>query len=743
MTDSALARLRGNAIGGLTAAVLAVPVCVGFGILALAPLGPQYVQHGVLAGLYGAVCGGFTAALLGGGRGTIIYSPRGIVTFLISTLVAQNIVTAAHAAGIRDADTLMGLVFLMVLASGALQLIYGALKLGILAKYLPAPVLAGFQTAGSILIFVAQIPIMLGLPEGIGLAQLPGEFSLIQPLTILVGLAVCVAMLLMPRFIKSFPSNFGGLLAGVVVFYALALLGLREHLGPLIGAIPWSMPSPKFLFIFHDLLTNPDYHALLPLVLSGAASLSVVGTLDTLLGARIAERRLGERREGNRELVTQGIANMISASFGGISTGINMAASDANQRSGGTTPASVLIFAGVIASGLLLPLIALIPRVVIAAMMIAAAIQLFDRWTLQMAGKLFKDGGKDRDGIITDLSIVAIVATLAIAANIGLAVLMGFVVTLAVFLVRISKSVIRREYSCDMVHSRKTREPRQMALLAERGGKVVVLELEGPVFFGTSDTLSVRLDQLAASGSQCVILDLKRVNEMDSSGARVILAAFDKITGSARHMLLSGAATHAEVATILRDMGVTAALGAGRMFDDADTAIEWAEERLILTAGDDTVGGGEFALARFDVLAGMNGQEIAQLQDRLARKTWASGAVVFNEGDTGRDLYMITQGSASVRINVPGMDDGAPRSMRLVTFAPGTIFGEIALLDDGARSATVEADGELICYVLSHEAFTRLSAEQPAMAIKLLANLGRELGSRLRRANRTIYQLDS
>jgi len=112
--------------------------------------------------------------------------------------------------------------------------------------------------------------------------------------------------------------------------------------------------------------------------------------------------------------------------------------------------------------------------------------------------------------------------------------------------------------------------------------------------------------------------------------------------------------------------------------------------------------------------------------------------VVFQEGDQGRELFLIAKGTASVKLRLAG----GGRVNRLATFSAGTMFGELALLDPGPRSASVEADQELICYVLTEELFERLRKDHPAIAIKLVTNLGRELSRRLRRANRTIYQLE-
>jgi CRP-like cAMP-binding protein len=186
-------------------------------------------------------------------------------------------------------------------------------------------------------------------------------------------------------------------------------------------------------------------------------------------------------------------------------------------------------------------------------------------------------------------------------------------------------------------------------------------------------------------------------------------------------------------------MGVNAALTRNRIFPDIDRAIEWAEEHLILSQLGDMESGVEFPLGKLDVFRNMSDAELAVVKDALERRAYAKGAVIFREGETSDELYTIAKGSASVRLRLSDTD----RETRLITFSPGTVFGEVALLDREARSATVEADEDLVCYVLTRLNFDKLTAAHPAVAIKLLTNLGRELSGRLRRANRTIYQLAS
>lgn len=189
----------------------------------------------------------------------------------------------------------------------------------------------------------------------------------------------------------------------------------------------------------------------------------------------------------------------------------------------------------------------------------------------------------------------------------------------------------------------------------------------------------------------------------------------------------------------MRDTGINAALTDNHLFADADAALEWAEEHVLRSVMGDSDTGKAFPLAGFDLMANMQSRELETIQSVLEPREWPRGSVAFNEGDAGDDLFLIVKGNASVRMHMPGQG----RSMRLVTFSPGTIFGELALLDHEARSAAVQADTDLTCLVLSRDGFLALSSQHPALAIKLMTNLSRELSGRLRRANRTLYQLES
>ena len=727
-----LARLKGDLAGGATSAVLTVPVSMGYGVLALAPLGDQYIPVGILAGLYSAIFIPLAVLLLGD-RHTLMYAPRSVVTFLLASVITGGL------AQVHGPRTLV-LVFLIIFLAGIFQALLGILRLGNLIRYIPAPVMAGFQNAVAVLIFLSQLAPMLGAPRHLRALQLIEHPSLAQPLTCLVGVVTCLVIWLGPRAAPRIPPIVLGLVVGTGAYYGLAALGQREGLGPIIGAIPAALPEPSYLLGFIAVLTSADLRPLLPTVALAAATLAIIASLDALLCAKTVESVTGARVPGNPILWRLGVGNMLTAFFGGIAGGINLSSTFTNFRAGGRTRASVALTVVLLLMTVLFlgPVIGLVPRVVIAATLVVVSIQLLDRWSLQAAGRLLARDFVYWKAVALDLLVVVLVATVTIVYNLVAGVAVGMAVAVLFFLLRMSKSVVRRTYRGDVVRSRRTRDPRLMELLSGEGRKIVSFELEGPIFFGSAEYLAAQVEAALRQETSYVLLDLKRVNELDNTGARVLQQLHGRLAREGKQLVVSHAQDNPLIWSVMKDMGVAAALARDAVFADTDAALEWVEDQLIIGSRSGAALNNEVPLDRLAVLAGLSAAERDLVGRTLGRRVYQRGDIVIKEGETDRSLFMISKGTASVKVTLAGQ----AREKRLASFSPGAVFGEVALLDEEPRSATVTADEELVCYVLDDAHFRALTREHPSIAIKLLTNLSRELSRRLRKANAMISQLE-
>jgi anti-anti-sigma factor len=740
VTHPWLSNIRNDITGGVISAVVAIPLAIGYGMFAFVPLGDAYFAYGVLAGLYAAFIVAMASVALGD-KTTTVYAPRIVTTFFLSAIIVHSLSTS-DAAIIRsgNVELIIAIVFSVVLLGGLFQMLFGLMRIGTLIKYMPHTVMSGFQNAAALLLFLVQIGTVLGYAQHMPIFELANHLAATKPLNVLVALLTFAAMWHAKKFAPKVPPVVSGLAAGTAAYYVLVLAGFAADLGPVMGATPVAHLSPSNLPDFIDLVRDPGVLEVAPAILSGALGLAIIASVDALLCARLLQTSTGTRRDTDRQLVRLGLGNMLSASCGGITSGINIGPSLANRAYGARTPLSVLVNAAVVLLTLiaLLPLIAHLPRVVLSGVILVIAVQHIDPWTIELVKRLFAPDVANRPRVVLELFVIVLVATVSIAMNIVIAVFIGIVVAILFFLLRMSRSVIRRAYRCDGVHSRRTRTPQQAALLTRHGGRILVVELEGALFFGTADSLEQEIEAALQETTSYLILDLKRVTEIDSTGARLILKIHDRLTRNGQHFVIAHLEEHSPLERFLRDMGVTAAVSRGRIFLDTDHAIEWAEDKLIFAEIGDAGTATEFPFSQLDVLAGFAAEDLAIIRTMLQRRSYAKGEVVFREGDSSAELFIIAHGSASVRIR---LDE--EHQTRLITFSPGTVFGEIALLDQEMRSASVLADENLVCYVLTRADFLIVSRQYPFIAIKLLANLARELSSRLRRANRTIYQLAS
>src|SRR5437762_13455070 len=220
---------------------------MGYGILALQPLGDGYVSHGVVAGLVSAIIVLFAGALLGGSAG-LMYTPRSVVTLIMAAVVFEGVVRGpAAVAAHGDVQRTLTLGCFVVVAAGLFQALFGALRLGGLIRYIPSPVMAGFQNAVAVLIILAQVDTMLGFRRHVPVGRLASNLTLIQPLTLAVGLLTFLATWYGPRLTKRVPPVILGLLVGSGAYYALAGLGYAAQLGAGTRPMPEAPPPPQDL----------------------------------------------------------------------------------------------------------------------------------------------------------------------------------------------------------------------------------------------------------------------------------------------------------------------------------------------------------------------------------------------------------------------------------------------------------------------------------------------------------------
>ena len=735
--------LRGDLAGGLVAAVVTIPMSIGFGLLAFAPFGERFLPIGILSGLYGAIFLGLVALVLGA-RTVTVYAPRSLIAFMIGSIALHGF-AEAQAGSLDGAEPyyLAGALLATLSLAGLIQVVFGAARLGALVRFIPSPVMAGFQNAAALLILYSQLHVMLGLPRRLPPAELLAALADAKLVNLLLGAATVAVIWNGVRLSRRLPPALLGLLFGTAAYYVLAAAGLRAQLGPTIGPIPAGGPDGHYFGAIMAFALHPAAPEMAPTIVLSALSLAVVASLDTLISSRIVEGMTGQRTAANRVLRIIGGANLVTSLLGGICGGVSVASSTASHKGGSRTSLSLLvhsvvIFAAVVA---LAPLLGRLPLVVVGAVLVVTAAQLVDRWSLQLVRKVASRQTADWRSTALDLAVILAVAVTAIAGDIVIAVLIGVGVAVVLFVLRMSRSIVRREQYADEVRSRRARDAADSALLAAHGRRILLLELDGPIFFGSAESLAERIDAAPAPGAGYVILDFRRVNDLDSTGARILLQAHERLKAKGAHLLLASADAAPHVDIALRDTGVAAAVGAA--FADSDRALEWAENHLIATLRPGAAAGGEYPFERLDLLAGFSPAEREQFRSLLKRREYAAGEIVFREGAIEDELYIILSGSASVKLEIAAARrNQRGREQRLVTFAAGTAFGEMALLDREARSATVQADAPLVCYVLDRPAYERIEREMHAIAIKLLTNLGSELSARLRQANRMLNQLE-
>jgi SulP family sulfate permease len=466
-----------------------------------------------------------------------------------------------------------------------------------------------------------------------------------------------------------------------------------------------------------------------------AITLSVLLSIDTLKTCVVLDALTRSRHNSNRELIGQGLGNLASGIVGGIPGAGTMGATLVNMSSGAASRLSGVMegVLALIAFLLLGSLIAWVPVAALAAILIVIGVRMIDLHSLSFL--------KSRETIF---DFVVIAAVVAVALFVGLIPASGAGIVLAIFLFireQAGTSILRRKIYCNQSFSKQIRQHREMEILTARGDQAVILELQGSLFFGTTDQLYTLLDAEIKS-RKFIVLDMRRVQTIDVTAVHLLDQIRDMMAEK------NGFIVYAHLPKDLpsgRDMqsyfdqvGLAPYKSAARVFDDIDDAKEWIENRILREFALENEEEQLLELVDIDIFKGRKVETLAALEAMIVKVSYKAGEKVFSCGDKGDEIYIVRRGSVRFMLPLNGS-----QSRHLSTCGRGAIFGELAFLDGAPRSADAIAFSDVDLFVLSRKAFDAFAEEHRKVAAKFFEGLASVLTERLRSVTSELQVLNS
>lgn len=722
--------LKGDVFGGFSAAILTLPMSIGYGILAFAPLGIEFASKAALLGVYSAVLGGIVAGVFGG-TPIQISGPKAPLTLVIGTFVAGTSAKLMHSIPSITPEMIIGLAGVCIMIAGICQLIFGLLGVGNLVKYVPQPVVAGFINGIALLLIVKQIRPILGIEPTVAIIDVFSSPEVINLPVAIVGITTIISIIIAKRYLKKVPSSLVALGIGSAIFYLLKMSIGSNFSGEVIGQFNIGVPSPEVFMLWTLDLGSASYKILLQYLLLTGVILGLLASMDSLLASVVSDNLTGSRHNSRKELIGQGLGNVSCGIFGALPVAGSVPRSLVNYQNGGRTRLS-----GIICSLLMLliiiflaPVVSKIPIAVIAAIILIVGVSLVDNWSINVAKQLV-DSGKIHSETFFDVFIMLVVAIVTVSINLVAAVAIGIGIASAMFISRSGRSIIKRKYLGSNFHSRKLRNLEQSSLLEKHGDKILIIELHGPLFFGSAENLAIEIERSMATTHYC-ILDFRNINDIDSTGASILLRIKNKLEKQQKFLLVSHLSENQLLGKLLKRIHEHEFFDKRYVFVNIDSALEWAEDDLLSGIAPHTENAHISSLHQIELFRNFTETEIDIINSKLTSCMYAKDELVLKEGASDRDLYVLIKGSISIKLHLVEKN----HQTRIFTFSAGVPFGEVSFLDESPRSADVWANEESEALCLRYDRFLQLREQHPEIATKLVTNLSIELSRRLRRTS--------
>ena len=532
--------LRGDVFGGVTAAVIALPMALAFGVASGA---------GAEAGLYGAIIVGLFAALFGGSP-TLISEPTGPMTVIFTAVIAKLIAS--------DPQNGLAMAFTVVIMAGVFQILFGVLRLGKYVTLMPYSVVSGFMSGIGIILIILQIGPLLGQASPAGgvlpiLENLPELIAGIRPEETLLAVITVAILFLMPVKYKRFvpPQLLALIIATLVSITLLHAAEIRR-----IGEIPTGLPEfqvPVFSIEQWQIM------------LLDAVVLGMLGCIDALLTSVIADSLTRKQHKSDKELIGQGVGNVMSGLFGGLPGAGATMGTVVSIQSGARTALSSLVRAGILIVVVIwaADVTAAIPLAVLAGIALKVGIDIIDWGFIKRAHRL---SGK---GALVTYAVIALTVFVDLIAAVGIGLFVANIMTIT----RLS------ELQADDVKAVTDPDKSDLPLtlyehdlMETADGKVLLLHLRGNMVFGVSRAISRKNSQV--EGCQALVIDLSEVMRLGVSSALALEETMLDMVRAGRDVYLVGAT--GQPRERLEKLGILAQIPAENMTDKRTVALERA-----------------------------------------------------------------------------------------------------------------------------------------------------------------------
>jgi SulP family sulfate permease len=491
---------RGDLFGGLTAAIVALPLALAFGVASGA---------GAIAGLYGAIIVGFFAALFGGTPAQVS-GPTGPMTVVVTTVIAALVA--------RHPDTGLAMAFTVVMLGGLLQILFGVMRLGQYITLLPYTVISGFMSGIGVIIILLQLPPLLG-HAGTGgvvttLQKLPTYLSNPNWVAVGLGLLTLIIVFATPTKLNRFlPSPLLALVAVTII----SVVVFKDANLARIGQIPSGLPTFRIPTFNIRELADMLWYGLM---------LGVLGAIDSLLTSLVADNISRTQHDSDKELIGQGIGNMLAGLFGGLPGAGATMRTVVNVQAGGKTPLSGMIHALVLLLVVFWasPLTAQIPNAVLAGLLLKVGIDILDWGFIKRAPRLSLKG----------TGLMYLVLFLTVFVDLITAVLVGAFIANVLTIKRLTDVQSDNIQVITDSTGNHNLTPTEQEILTQAGGDILLLKLGGPMSFGAAKSISRRMSFV--QNYQAIVLDLSEVPNIGITAALAIESIVEDAIAHHRHV---------------------------------------------------------------------------------------------------------------------------------------------------------------------------------------------------------------